>query len=365
MADPRPARIECPYRRPAVDRADDVAVCGILQDLTRVEETGLCHVQQDACQSCCRWFRPNLQHINPVVASLLYNVTAEILARGGVPGCPRTEAVRLHELATQNIPADDDCISVVDAVSDQANLDAPDLEQIIPRPRVRSGRRVTEWSVGVTTAPREQATLEACLASLNAAGWPEPRLFIDGATSIPDRFSHLPQTRRTPQIGAWPSYYLALLEMYLRSPRAEAYMLVQDDVVFFRHPALRSYLESILWPGDVPGLVSMFCSSAYTQANAGWHKLDEALIWGGQAIIFSRDAVVAFLSDPQVVDHRASPGNQGLANIDWLIGVWASRRGLPVYLPTPSLAQHIGHVSALWPNVRAFGNRRANRFAGG
>ena len=31
---------------------------------------------------------------------------------------------------------------------------------------------------------------------------------------------------------------------------------------------------------------------------------------------------------------------------------------------TASLAQHVGHVSALWPNVRAYGSRRADRFAG-
>jgi hypothetical protein len=53
-----------------------------------------------------------------------------------------------------------------------------------------------------------------------------------------------------------------------------------------------------------------------------------------------------------------------LVKIDGLIGRWAWRSKTSVFVPTPSLVQHIGHVSALWSRVRAYGNRRANRFIG-
>ena len=189
-------------------------------------------------------------------------------------------------------------------------------------------------------------------------------MFIDGNVSLSTSSAALPATRRSPQIGAWPNYYLALGELVMRSPHADAYLLVQDDAVLFKHPSLRPYIESVLWPGHRPGVVSLFCSRAYTQPTAGWHPLQEPLVWGRQAIIFSHAAALALLADERIVQHRLLPAEDGLAKIDVAIGEWASRTGTPVYLPTPSLVQHIGHISTLWPNSRADQNRRANRFLG-
>jgi hypothetical protein len=357
--------IECPYRKPAADSADgDLAVCGLLQELTGALDQQLCIVRADACRACCSWFPPSPRDLNPVVASLLYNLSARILDQGGVPGCDSHRAAELNELAIQNIRAEDDCVAVSSETNAQANLDCPDLAKLIPLPKRRCGPRVTDWAVGVTTAPRNQATLDDCLASLAAAGWKESRLFIDGDVSLSTASAALLATRHSPQIGAWPNYYLALGELVMRSPHADAYLLVQDDAVFFKHPLLRSYVESVLWPGHSPGLVSLFCSRAYTQPAAGWHQLEEPFVWGAQAIIFSHSAALALLADEQIVEHRLQPAEDGLAKIDVAIGQWAARTGTPVYLPTPSLVQHIGHVSALWPNARADQNRRANRFVG-
>jgi hypothetical protein len=339
-------------------------VCGILHDLTGIADTDLCVVQPDACASCCRWFAPTTVHLNPVVASLLFNLSADVARRGGVAGCNRQHAERLKQRAAESIPDDRDWGVVAEEAGGGEQREPLDVEAVVPRPAHRSGLRVREWAVGVTTAPRDQPTLEACLASLSAAGWREPRLFVDGNAVLPPAAHGLPVTRRDPRIGAWPSYYLALAELIMRAPHADAYLLVQDDVLFYRHTGLRRYVESILWPGKRPGLVSLFCSRAYTQPVAGWHVLTEPLVWGGQAIIFPHDAALAFLGDAQVLLHRLAPEPDGLANIDGLIGQWACRTRTSVSVPTPSLAQHIGQVSALWPEARAFGNRRADQFAG-
>lgn len=357
--------VECQYRTPLSNSAEGLAVCGLLQELTSVQDRSLCAVQPDACRACCHWFRPSPTHLNPAVASLLYGLSSRIAGQGGVPGCERRRAVNLIELAAANIPLDEDCVSVAAETQAQVNLDCADLDQIVPRPRQRCGPPVKNWAVGVTTAPRHEPTLDLCLASMAAAGWTPPRLFMDGDVRLSAAAAKLPRTERDPKIGAWPNYFLALGELVMRSPQADAFLLVQDDVVFFQHPSLRSFLESVLWPGSRPGLVSLFCSRAYTHQSAGWHELPEALVWGGQAIIYSRAAALALLADQEVVRHRLLPGATGLANIDGVIGQWAQRAGLPVFLPTPSLVQHIGHVSSLWPEVRAFGNRRAARFAGG
>jgi hypothetical protein len=216
----------------------------------------------------------------------------------------------------------------------------------------------------VTTAPRRQPTLHWCLDSLLRAGWEEPRLFVDSAVTITERFANLPVSLREGKLGAWPSYYLALVELLMREPQADAFFLVQDDVVLYDRENLRRYLEQTLWPEHPVGAVSLFCSSAYTQPNPGWHTRKEPWVWGAQAFIFPREAAKRFVADPQVLEHRWSDRYRGLALIDVVIGEWAARYSLPIFYPTPSLAQHVGDTSTLWPEGRIDGGRRADWFAG-
>ena len=67
---------QCPHWR----RGDsqDGPWCSLLKQVTTVEEPGLCRVAEDVCRSCCQSFPPSAQHINPVVASLVYRLTSEI-----------------------------------------------------------------------------------------------------------------------------------------------------------------------------------------------------------------------------------------------------------------------------------------------
>ena len=92
------------------------------------------------------------------------------------------------------------------------------LAELVPPPSVRHGRRVRDWAVGVTTAPRVQATLGPCLDSLVRAGWGRPQLFIDAAVNVPEPHQELPRTARDEPLGAWPNYELALTELLLRRP---------------------------------------------------------------------------------------------------------------------------------------------------
>ena len=55
----------------------------------------------------------------------------------------------------------------------------------------------------------------------------------------------------------------------MREPHADAFMLVQDDIIFDHRHHVREYLENILWPADPIGAVSLYCSKAYTQPHAG------------------------------------------------------------------------------------------------
>jgi hypothetical protein len=350
---------DCEWRR--ID-ADQVA-CGLVHAVTKRMDLSHCAVGLDICRHCGQWFPPTPEHLNPVVASLIFQKALQAQQTGGLPGLSVEEAAKLQTYALEAIPNDFDAIPVSEQIESQQNTDLPDIAALIPRPARRVGPPVRQWSVAVTTAPRLQMTLDRCLVSLHAAGWNEPRVMVDGEFEIPARWQHLPTTRRLPQIGAWPSYYLTLVELLMRHPEADAFMIVQDDVVLFEHPSLRSYLESILWPEPGPGIASLFCSRAYARQVAGWYRLEESLTWGGLALIFAREVVIRLLSDVRIVMHRFAENGSGLANIDGLIGAWAQDTRTPVYVSSPSLAQHIGHISSLWKDSKAFVNRSAT-FAG-
>ncbi|HCS55012.1 MAG TPA: hypothetical protein DIW81_26070, partial [Planctomycetaceae bacterium] len=178
-------------------------------------------------------------------------------------------------------------------------------------------RNVTKWSVGVTTAPREQPTLERSLISLAEAGFESPRLFVEPGTEIPEDFDHLPISQRDQKLGAFPNWYLALTEMVMRDPRAEAYLLCQDDVLYSK--GARNYLEQVLWPSDKTGVVSLYCPShdqrpedanGFKATTNGWNS------WGALAYIFPNRALRKLLSEPRVLHHRSCGPRQGLKNID-------------------------------------------------
>ena len=126
---------------------------------------------------------------------------------------------------------------------------------------------------------------------------------------------------------------------------------------------LREYLESLIWPRDI-GVVSLYSSRAYTQAEPGWYLLPRTWVWGALAFIFPRERAKEFVSDRRVLRHRWNTWNNGCANIDSVIGQWASRGQLKIYYPSPSLAQHVGEMSTIWKWTRASGHRRADCFAG-
>jgi hypothetical protein len=409
---------DCPFRgRPGgEERGADVACCRLLQQLLGAEDPRWCEVRRDACTACSADYTPSAIDINNVLASLVYGRADEILARGGVAGCEADRAFGLRTWAEVNLrfaclpesstsvprrevgpccylgpeigfrvqaaarghsrlpvfecrhPAHREttlgaCHRCRDWADRPGTAPVP-VERLVPPPAPRRGPKVRRWAVGVTSAPRRRPTLDWCLDSLIRAGWETPRLFIDSAVTIGERFAGLPVSLREGKLGAWPNYYLTLVELLMREPEADAFLLVQDDVVLFDRQNLREYLEEALWPADPVGAVSLFCSSAYTRTEPGWYAPEDAWVWGAQAFVFPRESAKRFVADPLVLEHRWSYCHRGLANIDTVIGQWAARHGLPICYPSPSLAQHVGDTSTLWPEARIDGHRRADQFAG-
>lgn len=229
-------------------------------------------------------------------------------------------------------------------------------------------RSVNHWAVGVTTAPRRQPTLEQTLASLKRAGWECPRLFAEPDVEVPAEYSHLPVTRREGTLGAFPNWFLAISELVMRHPHAEAYFLCQDDVLFSE--GLRAYLERTLWPASRVGVVSAYCPSHYCEEKEGEGRTTGFRVedhgwnsWGALAYVFSNPSARAMICDPAAVNHRHHGPAEGARNIDSVVGSWCSRSGLPYYVHAPSLAQHIGETSTIWSSAGACGRRQASEFA--
>jgi pyruvyltransferase len=228
-----------------------------------------------------------------------------------------------------------------------------------------SPRRIERWRVGVTVTERPVRTLERTLSSLQAAGFPAPRIFADGPVIVPEA---LPLSRRSPAVGGWPNFWLALTEMISRDPAADAYLIVQDDVVFCRN--LVPYIRQVEIPDDC-GAVSLFCPACYN-GPFGWHTTEVGYgLAGAQALAFPRERAFEFLAHPWTVNHRRScPKSEhyrgdGLHHIDGVVGEWCRRTRLRVYTHSPSLSQHIGNDSVMYPDFQGKPHRRfADTFPG-
>jgi hypothetical protein len=236
------------------------------------------------------------------------------------------------------------------------------LKELVPLPRRRCGPQVKRWAIGITTAARRRPTLEMCLDAIVRAGWEEPRLFIDGHATLPRRYRHIPTTWREDPIGAWPSWYLLLGELLAQDPDADAYVVLQDDAAVFDRESLRGYLEEVLWPGDRPGIVSLFYTGR--ELDPGWHAARGQWHWGAQAFVLPPDIARALVSDAQLSDACRSALNGCHVPIPQLLADWCRRSRTEVWYPNPSLVQHVGNTSTIWMDAAITAGRRAYWFCG-
>jgi hypothetical protein len=197
---------------------------------------------------------------------------------------------------------------------------------------------------------------------LITAGWNEPQLFAEPHTSVPESFAHLPIAWRNRRIGAFPNWYLALWELYLREPRADAYLMCQDDALFAE--GSRHYLEEHLWPAADVGVVSVYTPTHWSRGQPrGFHVERHGWAsWGALAYIFPNKSLRSLIVHPLLIEHRRLGPAAGMRNIDSVVGAWCQAADLPYFVHVPSLVQHIGEISTIWTCASASGGRRASDF---
>ena len=365
------------------------ANCGLTRSILGTHDPRFARVQPDACKACLRSFEPTADTPNPVVASLVFGATFDVEAEGGVEGCDVERALELRDFARQYLHFEDgkprvDYLPGLQALDehcscvgeDRAPLCAwctdcspandpalPKLRDVVPSCSEPEGDRIKTWAAGVVTAPRRRPTLSYTLDSIIRAGWPAPHIFSDGEPALDSRHRHLSVTVRTPASGAWPNFFLALSELFTREPHADAYLICEDDALFYDRENVREYLEDALRCKDNTAFFSLYCSMAYdNQGKDGWHEFDGAWRWGALAFVFPRRSLLEYLSDKGILHHAST--KEGHIHSDVLSGLWAHHNQRKVYYPTPSLVQHIGDVSAVWKDSHARAERRALRFVG-
>ena len=203
---------------------------------------------------------------------------------------------------------------------------------------------MTTWAYGVTTSPtREKTLLPQTLASLAAAGFDQPRLFVDGPPGTHADLG-LPVVYRYEQIRTYGNFYLALLELMIRDPLVGRYAIFQDDLITYKN--LREYLDTV--PDPPRGYWNLYTfphNLRRCNGHIGWSHSDQ-MGKGAVALIFPRDAAKTLVMQHHMISKPEDP-KKGWKNLDGCIITAMKAMGYKEYVHNPSLVQHTGTESSI------------------
>lgn len=212
------------------------------------------------------------------------------------------------------------------------------------------------WAVGITTAPRQRATLLDCLDSLRVCGWNEEvHVFAEPGNEIlaGDDWKFTVH-RNEVKLGCYHNW-LSSARWLVENTQADVIMTVQDDAFF--HPDSRRFAEANLWPSERTGFLSLYTPKHY--AKEGVHRVLTSSLWGTVAVIWPREVL------RQAVNHTIAKTWMGIHhksrsvmerrrnnpslvnNADYVIGKIINALQLEMWFVTPSPVSHIAKVSTI------------------
>lgn len=330
---------DCRFRLPIESVGRGAAICQLVTRALGVTDPDYCIAHRDACEACCRHFRPT-ESINPVVASLVYNAAARIVSAGGHPECSVDRARQLRQCAIDQLGV------IVGEFPDRRfppesvmPADRPALPAVHPA----AGLRQLTWAVGLLTAPREERTIIRTLHSLRRAGFDVIHVFAEPRSWIPPEFRDLPVTHHKSRLGNFLNFYSSLSQLLDENPLSDAFAVFQDDIE--AASGLKEWCDRQLWPLGA-GVVSLFTPRLHSSRTPGWRLLSPGFqrACGAQGLVFRRDTLQQFLSDPLVIRSLQARDQ----NDDAVVAGWVAREGTSIAYHTPSLIQHIGEVSSIY-----------------
>lgn len=213
-----------------------------------------------------------------------------------------------------------------------------------------------EWSVGITTAARTPPTLSRTIASLAAAGWPEPIVFADGDCDLGVLGEAV---HREQAIGSYANWWSAAFELFARRPHTDRFLLVEDDAVFCRN--LRTYLERYEPPATA-GVCNLFAAKGSEGGRIGFHPTGNGI--GALAYVWTSEQIQRMLRDEIFFLHRRHHPKFGNLYQDKAMGRYCRERGLDEMVHTPSLCQHIGNGISTCGHESHGPHRYAKTFVG-
>lgn len=318
----------CPHRMVTVDGLR----CAMVARLLELDDDGFSRVTNAACESCCRCLAAP-ERLNPVIASLVYEAAGRASKSSGRAERDggRLEALRdrvVHHLGL-----------IHPGLPDRAF--PPDRAKPAEAPEAAaSGLR---WAVGMLTAPRGAPRIGETIRSVQTAGFGSITIFAEPESWLPSEAGQHRVVNRSRRLGNIANFYDALATLMEENPGAGAIAMFQDDIRLAN--GAREWLERELWPGGT-GIVSVFTPRAHAGEEIGWRLLKPGYFWtmGAQGLVIRPDVLVEFLADPQVIASM----RRGRDGDDAVLGSWATRRGLSIAYHTPSLVDHVGHVSSIY-----------------
>lgn len=213
-----------------------------------------------------------------------------------------------------------------------------DLEYEIPSKVITINNGPVVWSYGITTVPEREKLLAKTILSLSDGGFDRPQIFVERG------------------MRAFATWWLAALELYLRNPQADRYVIFQDDILVVKN--LRGYLDKVPHPetgywnlyttrenddvirGKSPG----FYESSLVNSTSPTNQLQTGR--GALALVFPRRALLELFTARHFVD-RPMDGEAGTKNIDGGIVTAMNKSGYKEFVHAPSLVQHTGDESAI------------------
>jgi hypothetical protein len=252
-----------------------------------------------------------------------------------------------------------------------ANAEKKGKKNIIQRMPSRKDER---WAVAITTAPRKESTLEACVDSLRVCGW-EPIAFAEpGAEAIADVHTVWNERR----MGTWHNW-IRSARWCLENTQAEWIMTVQDDSLF--HPDSKKFSEAAMWPSEDAGFLSLYTPKHYTIRRdntvrpVGINRIVTKSLWGACALIWQREVLKSVITHPiavnwmgaaprtvvnidgrrhkrkrselQAIYDKRRKDPSMVVNSDTAIGKILNAMGRTMWFIDPSPVQHIARFSSI------------------
>jgi hypothetical protein len=204
--------------------------------------------------------------------------------------------------------------------------------------------KMKSWAYGVTTiVTRLETTLPRTLKSLELAGFPNPKLFIDGELNeLPESLKKYKYTIRGEITRTFCNWILTAWELLAVNPHVDYYAIFQDDFVTYKD--LRIYLERCTFPQRGYWNLYTFPINVKNEEQ-GWY-LSKQNGKGAVALIFNNEGLRSLLCSRHMVD-RVQNKRRAWKSVDGAIITALRHAGWKEYVHNPSLTQHIGKESSM------------------